>query len=71
MKDKVIFYVLLVTGLVVTVVGIKNIYAFAGDPGILGILGQLGGYICIIGGFVNLGVAWKVRQNMPPANKKS
>ncbi len=65
MKDKIIFYVLLVTGIVVILVGIKNIYAFAGDAGILGILGQLGGYICLIGGAVNLGVAWKVKKNMP------
>ena len=65
MKDKIIYYVLLVTGLVVIGVGIKNIYAFAGDASLLGVMGQLGGYICIIGGIVNLGVALKVRKSIP------
>lgn len=65
MKDKIIYYVLLITGLVVILVGIKNIYAFAGDASLLGVFGQLGGYICIIGGIVNIGVALKVKKNMP------
>lgn len=64
MKDKIIFYALLITGIVVIAVGIKNIYAFAGDASLLGVFGQLGGYICILGGFVNLWVAWKVRKNI-------
>lgn len=64
MKDKIIYYVLLITGLVVILVGIKNIYAFAGDASLLGVFGQLGGYICIIGGIVNIGVALKVKKNM-------
>ncbi|MFO8029459.1 MAG: hypothetical protein R6U28_06335 [Cyclonatronaceae bacterium] len=61
MGKKIVLYTLLATGIVVILVGFQNLYQFWGEASISGIMGQLTGGICILGGFVNLWVARKFR----------
>lgn len=62
MGKKVIFYAVLVTGIVVILVGIQSAYTFWGDTTIPGITGQVTGFVCIIGGLINLWVARNVNK---------
>lgn len=64
MGKKIIYHTLFVTGLVVGLVGVQNLYTFYGDITIAGITGQVTGVICVIGGLVNIGVARKIRKTV-------
>ncbi len=64
MGKKIVLYTLLTTGIVVTLVGIQNLYLFWGEVSFPGIIGQLTGGICILGGIVNLWVARKFRSQI-------
>ncbi len=61
MGKKFVLYTLLTTGIVVTLVGIQNLFVFWGEVSFSGIVGQLTGGILILGGIVNLWVARKFR----------
>lgn len=58
-RYNLIYYVTMVTGIVVLLVGIQNLYTFWGEVTFAGIVGQATGWICLLGGFVNLLVARK------------
>ena len=64
MGKKIVLYTLLTTGIVVTLVGIQNLYLFWGEVSFSGIIGQLTGGICILGGIVNLWVARRFRSQV-------
>ncbi len=64
MGKKIVLYTLLTTGIVVTVVGVQNLYLFWGETSIAGVAGQLTGVICILGGIVNIWVARKFRSHV-------
>jgi hypothetical protein len=66
MRKKIVLYTLLTTGIVVTLVGIQNLYVFWGQVSISGIIGQLTGGILVLGGIVNLWVARKFRAQVTP-----
>jgi hypothetical protein len=61
MGKKFVLYTLLTTGIVVTLVGIQNLFVFWGEVSFYGMIGQLTGGILILGGIVNLWVASKFR----------
>ncbi len=67
MGKKIVLYTLLTTGIVVTLVGIQNLFVFWGQVSFSGIIGQLTGVILILGGIVNLWVARSFRSqvNLP------
>ncbi len=64
MGKKIVLYTLLTTGIVVTLVGIQNLYLFWGEVSFSGIIGQLTGGICILGGIVNIWVARRFRSQV-------
>ena len=64
MGKKIFFYVLLVTGIVIVLVGIQSLYTFWGDVTFAGITGQVTGAVCILGGLVNLWAARRVKKQM-------
>ena len=64
MGKKIVFYTLLTTGIVVTLVGIQNLYQFWGEVSIAGVIGQFAGFVCIAGGVVNLWVARKYHKQI-------
>ncbi len=66
MGKKIVLYTLLTTGIVVTLVGIQNLFVFWGQVSISGIIGQLTGGILILGGIVNLWVARSFRSEVNP-----
>jgi len=66
MGKKIVLYTLLTTGIVVTLVGIQNLFAFWGQVSFMGIIGQLTGGILILGGIVNLWVARSFRSQVNP-----
>ncbi len=70
MKKKIVLYTLLTTGIVVTLVGIQNLYVFWGQVSFSGMIGQLTGGILILGGVVNLWVARKFRTLVSPQNSQ-
>lgn len=57
---------MLTTGIVVTLVGIQNLFVFWGQVSFSGIIGQLTGGILILGGIVNLWVARSFRSEVNP-----
>lgn len=61
MGKKIVRYTLLATGIVVTLVGIQNLFIFRGQDSVAGIIGQLTGGMLVFGGIVNLWVARKFR----------
>ncbi len=61
MGRKIIYYALLVTGIVVMLTGIQNLYTFWGVATIPGITGQFTGVVCIVGGLVNLWAARRIK----------
>lgn len=63
MGRKIVLYTLLTTGVIVTAVGIHNLYVFWGELSIQGVLGQFTGAVCIFGGIVNLWVASTYKKN--------
>jgi len=66
MGKKIVLYTLLATGIVVTLVGIQNLYIFWGQVSFSGMVGQLAGVILILGGMVNLWVARRFRSQINP-----
>lgn len=64
MGKKIIFYTLLTTGIIVTLVGIQNLYLFWGEATMAGVISQFTGVICILGGAVNLWVARKYKSQI-------
>ncbi len=61
MKYKFLYIVTLVTGIVVFLVGVQNLYTFWGEVSFAGLVGQATGFICIVGGLVNLIVSYKFK----------
>lgn len=71
MGKKIVLYTLLATGIVVTLVGIQNLFIFWGQVSFSGMVGQLTGVILILGGIVNLWVARGFRSQVnPPRNQE-
>ncbi len=62
MGKKIVYYALLVTGIVVVLVGLQNVYIFWGDVSMAGLTGQGTVFVCVLGGFVNLWAARKVKK---------
>lgn len=61
MKYTILYYTTLITGIVVFLVGVQNLYTFWGEVSFAGLVGQATGFICIVGGAVNLVVAYKFK----------
>lgn len=70
MGKKIVLYTLLTTGIVVTLVGIQNLFVFWGQVSFSGIIGQLTGAILIFGGIVNLWVARNFRSHVDPTRDR-
>lgn len=64
MPKKVLYYIILVTGIVVCLVGLITFITNYGLTSFPGIWGQITGIICLIGGGVNLMVANKIKQDI-------
>jgi len=61
---KILYYLILSTGIVVCLVGLFNFFSAYGDTHFTGILYQITGILCIIGGVVNLLVASKIKKDI-------
>lgn len=70
MANRVVYWVLLITGLTIIVIGILNVYNFWGERTFASFIGVTTGFICLVGGFVNLGVAFRVRRDLPSRTAK-
>lgn len=64
MTKKILYYTVLITGIVVCVVGLVSFISTYGKTTFTGIWGQVSGVICILGGIVNLIVASKVKKDI-------
>jgi len=71
MGKTIIYYILLPTGIIVTLVGIQSLYTFWGDVTFAGLTGQLTGVVCILGGMVNLWVSLKLRKQSKIAKQEN
>lgn len=60
--NTVLYYLSLGTGIIVLLVGIQNLYTFWGQITFPGLVGQFTGVVCILGGIVNLVVAFKLKK---------
>ncbi len=70
MRKKIVLYTLLTTGVVVTLVGIHNLFVYWGQVSFSGIIHQLTGGILVLGGIVNLWVARKFRAQVSPQGSR-
>ncbi len=66
MGNKILFYILLWTGIIVALVGVQSLYTFWGDVTFAGLTGQFTGVVCILGGLVNIWVSMKVKKRYHP-----
>ncbi len=64
MGRKIIYYALLTTGIVVILTGFQNLYTFWGMVTLPGITGQFTGVVCILGGFVNIWAARRIKRQL-------
>jgi uncharacterized membrane protein HdeD (DUF308 family) len=64
MSRKILYIAIMVTGIIVTLVGIISFFSNYGNTSMLGIWNQITGIICVIGGLVNLLVANKVKKDI-------
>ncbi len=67
MPLKIKFYIILATGVIVLLVGLVNFIASYGDTTFSGIIGQVTSVIVVLGGFVNLIVAGKLKSDVTRA----
>lgn len=65
MKKRIIYYILLFTGILIVLVGLQNLVTYWGQGDFAGFVGQVTGGVCIIGGAVNIWVANNVKKSMP------
>lgn len=71
MKKKLLYYVVLLTGLTVALVGLISFFSTYGDTTFAGIWGQITGVICVLGGLINLLVAVKIKNDLHPKENSS
>lgn len=64
MPQKIKYYIILTTGIVVCLVGLINFFTNYGLSTFMGILNQITAVILIVGGCVNLIVATQIKQDM-------
>jgi len=67
MTKKIKFYVIAATGVIVLLVGLINFFSSYGETSFLGILTQITSVIIVLGGFVNLLVASKIKKEIDEA----
>ncbi len=67
MTQKIKFYIILATGIIVLLVGLINFFASYGDTSFSGVVGQVTSVIVVLGGFVNLIVASKLKTDVDRA----
>ncbi|MEX0780218.1 MAG: hypothetical protein WD491_11640 [Balneolales bacterium] len=65
MQKKIIYYILLFTGILIVLVGLQNLVTYWGQTDFAGFVGQVTGIVCLIGGGVNIWVARNVKKTMP------
>jgi hypothetical protein len=61
---KVLYYIILGTGIVVCLVGLISFVSNYGLTTFTGIWGQITGVICLVGGGINLMVSNKIKQEL-------
>ena len=64
MGKKLLYIIMMTTGIVIIVVGLSNFFMNYGDTTISGIWNQVTGPVLVFGGIINLLYANKIKQNI-------
>ncbi len=64
MGKKLLYYIMMTTGIVIVVVGLLNFFLNYGDTTLSGIWNQITGPVLVAGGIINLLYANKIKQNI-------
>jgi len=71
MTKKLLYYVVLATGITVALVGLISFFSNYGETTFTGIWGQITGVICVVGGVINLMVASKFKKEIDTKMKST